>query len=64
MKYKEITLLKNDELAEKIRSERDLLGRIRFAHAVSPIENPMKIRASRRLVAQLSTELTIRTKTT
>lgn len=62
MKYKEVVLLKNEELADKIRAERDLLGRLKFAHAVSPIENPMKIRASRRLIAQLSTELTIRTK--
>jgi large subunit ribosomal protein L29 len=62
MKYKEIVLLKNDELADKIRAERDLLGRLKFAHAVSPIENPMKIRTSRRLIAQLSTELTKRTK--
>jgi large subunit ribosomal protein L29 len=63
MKYKEIALLKNDELADRLRVEKDLLGRLRFAHAVSPIENPMKIRASRRLFAQLSSEFTKRTKT-
>ncbi len=63
MKYKEIALLKNDELADKLRAEKDMMGRLQFAHAISPIENPMKIRTSRRLIAQLSTELTKRNKT-
>ncbi|MFN0049971.1 MAG: 50S ribosomal protein L29 [Cytophagales bacterium] len=63
MKYKEIALLKNDELADRLRAEKDLLGRLRFAHAVSPIENPMKIRSSRRLFAQLSSEFSKRMKT-
>lgn len=63
MKYKDIALLTNEELSERVRAEKDMLGRLKFAHSVSPIENPMKIKGTRKLIAQLSTELTKRTKT-
>ena len=63
MKYSEIALLTKEELNEKLKSERDMLSKLKFAHSLTPIENPMKIRTSRRLVAQLSTELTNRSKT-
>lgn len=60
MKYKDIQLLSNDDLAERIVAEKELLKKLKFAHAISPIENPMKIRVARRTVAQLNTELTKR----
>lgn len=62
MKYKDIVTLSNDELQDRVKAEVDLLGRLKFAHAISPIENPMKIRTSRKLIAQLNTELTKRKK--
>jgi large subunit ribosomal protein L29 len=31
---------------------------MKINHTVSPVENPMKIRESRKLIARLSTELT------
>lgn len=62
MKYKDIATLSNEDLAEKIRTERDMLSRLRFAHAISPIENPMKIREARKTLARLNTELTKRIK--
>lgn len=55
MKYKEIQLLSSKESSDKLREEVDYLVKLRFAHAVSPIENPMKIRATRRVIARLKT---------
>ena len=57
MKNSEIKALSAEELAEKIRTEADSLQKLKFAQAISPIENPMKIRESRRLIAKLKTEL-------
>ena len=57
MKHTEITALGNSDLKEKIASEKEALRKMKFAHQVSSIENPMKMRATRRLIAQLNTEL-------
>lgn len=62
MKYSDIKMLSVDELSDTLRSEKDLLSKLKFAHTISPIENPMKIKASRRIVAKLNTELTQRNK--
>ena len=56
MKNTEIRELSTEELEEKIREEKEVLQKLRFAHAISPIENPMKIQATRRLIARLMTE--------
>lgn len=58
MKTTEIKALSFDELKDKISTEEATLNNLKFAHAISPIENPMKIRQSRKLVARLKTELT------
>jgi len=58
MKNTEIKVLTPEELKEKIGSEQENLRKIRFAHQISSIENPMKIREARKLVARLKTELT------
>ena len=60
MKNEDIRALTLAELREKIASETEALRKIRFAHQVSSIENPMKIRETRRLLARLKTELTIK----
>jgi large subunit ribosomal protein L29 len=58
MKNAEIKGLTVAELNEKIGSEREALRKIEFAHQVSAIENPMKIKETRKLIARLKTELT------
>jgi large subunit ribosomal protein L29 len=58
MKYSEIKGLSKAELQEKLSSETDALRKMKFAHQVSAIENPMKIKETRKLVARLKTELT------
>ena len=60
MNNSEIKSLSIDELQERIVSERENLQKLKFAHAISPIENPMKIRAAKRLIARMNTELTIK----
>jgi large subunit ribosomal protein L29 len=57
MKTTEIKALSINDLKEKILSEKEALRKLKFAHQVSSIENPMKMKATRRLIAQLNTEL-------
>jgi large subunit ribosomal protein L29 len=57
MKTSEIRALNEAELTEKIVSEKEALRKLQFAHQVSAIENPMKLREARKLVARLKTEL-------
>ena len=57
MKNTEIKALSGNELIEKIASEKESLRKMRFAHQVSAIENPMKIKEIRKLIARLKTEL-------
>jgi large subunit ribosomal protein L29 len=58
MKIAEIRALSVEVLQEQIATEKDQLAKLKFAHAVSPIENPMRIREAKRLVARLQTLLT------
>lgn len=57
MKISEIKALSTEDLKERIEIEKGNLQKLKFAHAISPIENPMKIKWTRRLVARLKTEL-------
>lgn len=57
MKNAEIKAYTVDELKEKIGSEKEALRKLKFAHQISSIENPLKIQETRRLVAHLKTEL-------
>jgi large subunit ribosomal protein L29 len=57
MKNSEIRSLSLEELKQKLASEKETYSKMKFAHAISPIENPMKIRETRKLIARLQTEL-------
>lgn len=57
MKNAEIKGLTLAELNEKIGSEAEALRKMKFAHQVSAIENPMRIKETRRLIARMKTEL-------
>jgi large subunit ribosomal protein L29 len=57
MKNSEIKSLSVAELKEKISAEKEALRKIKFAHQISAVENPMKMRDARKLVARLNTEL-------
>jgi len=58
MKITEIKNLTLNELSEKLISETENLRKIKFAHKVAAIENPMKIKENRRLIAQINTLIT------
>lgn len=62
MKKEEIKALSAEQLREQITAEKDRLLKLKFAHAISPIENPMRIRENRKLIARLNTELTVKTR--
>ena len=53
----EIKGLTNNEIIERIENEQNFLGRQRMNHAVSPLDNPMKLKESRRIIARLKTIL-------
>ena len=48
--------LDDQALADKIEEEVVNLKKMKFSHAVNPIENPLTIRQLRREIAQLKTE--------
>ncbi|WP_257658457.1 50S ribosomal protein L29 [Parapedobacter lycopersici] len=60
MKHSEIVELSTEELVAKITDEKATLTKLKFAHAVSAIENPNRIKQTRKNVARLLTELTKR----
>ena len=45
------------DLKAKIQEDELRLKKLEFAHAISPLENPMSIRSLRKDVARLKTEL-------
>jgi large subunit ribosomal protein L29 len=57
MKNSEIKALSAAELKDKIVSETEALRKLKFAHKISAIENPMRINQTRKLIAKLNTEL-------
>jgi len=62
MKKEDIKDLSTDELRLRLEEEKVLYAKMKMNHAISPIENPMKIRTIRRGVAMIQTELTKRVK--
>ncbi|HUH17806.1 50S ribosomal protein L29 [Albibacterium sp.] len=60
MKNSEILNLTTEEIVDQITEERTTLSKLKFAHAVSAIENPNRIKYARKAIARLQTELTNR----
>ena len=57
---KSIRSLNVSELAARLEEEKLRLKKLEFAHAISPLENPMTIRGVRRDIARLQTELKLK----
>ncbi len=62
MKKEDLKGLSADKLRIEIGAEQDRLLKLKFAHAVSPIENPVRIRESRKRIARLYTEMTVKSR--
>ncbi|HWV72093.1 MAG TPA: 50S ribosomal protein L29 [Pseudosphingobacterium sp.] len=60
MKNSEILELSKKDIIARISEEKASLNKLKFAHAVSAIENPLRIKAARKLIARLNTELSAR----
>ena len=60
MKQKEIKILTDDELTDKLDSLTSSLYETKVTHAVSPLENPLQVRNLRRTIARLKTEISKR----
>lgn len=61
MKQNIVRDLTTDEIRERLVEERTNYTRIKMNHTVSPVENPMKIKSARKVIARLNTELKKRT---
>ncbi|PIF05749.1 MAG: 50S ribosomal protein L29 [Draconibacterium sp.] len=57
MKTSEIKELTNKEIVERLQVEKENLVRLRLNHAVSPIDNPEKIKESKKNIARMKTIL-------
>jgi large subunit ribosomal protein L29 len=55
---KSINGLNEADLKARIQEDELRLKKLTFAHAISPLENPMTIRELRKDIARLKTELT------
>ena len=57
MKTKEIKELETKELAERLETEVAKYNQMKLNHAISPLENPSQIKATRRDIARMKSEL-------
>ena len=57
MKTSEIKELTKKEIVEKLQVEKENLVRLKMNHAVSPLDNPMKIMVTKKDIARLQTVL-------
>ena len=57
MKIKELKELETKELAERIETEVAKYNQMKLNHAITPLENPSLIKAARRDIARIKTEL-------
>ena len=57
MKQKVILEMTNEELKERLEEERKQLVKMKLAHAVSPLDNPHKMKEYKATVARLLTEI-------
>jgi len=60
MKAQVLTDMPLNELNDLLITERERLVKMKMSHAVSPLENPMQIKFSRRIIARIKTELSRR----
>jgi len=63
MKMSEVKELSTKELIERIEVDKNTLVRMKLNHAVSPLDNPMKLKFARKDIARMMTELNKRQST-
>ena len=60
MNISEIRELSTADLLERIDTERTMLVRMKLNHAITPLDNPLKLHDVKHTIARLLTELRIR----
>jgi len=60
MKTSEIRELSTPDLLERIDTEKTLLVRMKLNHAITPLDNPQKVKDVKLTIARLLTELRTR----
>jgi large subunit ribosomal protein L29 len=60
MKTSEIKELSTSDLLERIDTERTMLVRMKLNHAITPLDNTMKVKDVKLTIARLLTELRAR----
>ena len=57
MKNSEIIQMTTAELKEKVAMEKVALNKQSMNHTITPMENPMQLRAARKTIARMMTEI-------
>ena len=57
MKTREIKELTTKEIQEQLDTNKEILVRMALNHSISPLDNPLQIKAMRRTIAKMATEL-------
>lgn len=57
MKQQEVIKLNIDELKEQLVEMKKKHSELKFAHSVSPLENPLQLKQIRRSIARILTEI-------
>ena len=57
MKKNDLSGFTDEQLRLQVSEEKDRLVKLKFAHAITPIENPRRITETRKNIARLSTAL-------
>jgi large subunit ribosomal protein L29 len=57
MKTSEIKELSTPDLLERIDTEKTMLVRLKLNHAITPLDNPQKIKQAKLNISRLLTEL-------
>ncbi len=60
MKTSEIRELSTPDILERIDTERTMLVRMKLNHAITPLDNPQKVKEVKLTIARLLTELRTR----
>ncbi|MDB4063362.1 50S ribosomal protein L29 [Flavobacteriaceae bacterium] len=57
MKQTEIISLSKEDLQDKLAEYQKQLAELKMTHVISPLENPLQIKTTRRVIARLKTAL-------
>ena len=63
MKAQVLTDMPENELQDLLATEREKLIKMKMSHAVSPMENPLQIKFTRKIITRVMTEISKRRNT-